>query len=275
MQPALKVSIRSYTSAAQSHTHSFFQVVLPSRGVLDIEIAGRGGRIDRDWVAVIGAGERHAFSASEEEANRFLVLDVSEPERASGTSELLGRLAEQRYLALTTAAHLLVGYAEQTVVCSNSPESDNGRLAALWLPLLLEALTPEPRPLDRAVRALARTTAYIDRFYDRPIRNSDLARVAGLGASRLHELFQEQLGTTPRRYVADLRLRRALVLLATTGLSVAEIAVRTGHADQSTLTRQLRRARGVTPAAYRRTAAQSAGHGGEIAYSTGESVKKS
>lgn len=275
MQPALKVSIRSYTSAAQAHTHSFFQIVLPSRGVLDIEIAGRGGRIDRDWAAVIGAGDRHAFSAAQEEANRFLVLDVSGPERAFGTSDLLGRLAEQRYLFLTPAAHHLVGYAEQTLACSKLTASDNSRLTALWLPLLLEALTPEPRPLGRAVRALARAKAYIDRFYDQPIRNSDLTRIAGLGASRLHELFQERLGTTPRRYAADLRLRRALVLLATTELSVAEIALRTGHADQSTLTRQLRRARGVTPAAFRRAAGQSVGRDGEIAYSTGENVKTS
>lgn len=258
MQAVLKAGMRSYTSLVQAHTHSFFQIVLPSQGMLDIEIAGRGGRIDRDWAAVIGAGDRHAFSANQE-ANRFIVLDISESEGASGTRDLLVRLAEQRYLLLTPAAHHLIGYAEQTFVHSKPTASDEGRLTALWLPLLLEALSPEPLPVGRSVRALARAKAYIDRFYDQPIRNSDLTRIAGLGSSRLHELFQEQLGTTPRRYVAGLRLRRALVLLATTGQSVAEIAARTGHADQSALTRHLRRAQGVTPAAYRRAARRSAG----------------
>ena len=93
----MRSGVRSYTSLVQAHTHSFFQIVLPFRGALDIEIAGRGGRIDRDWAAVIGAGDRHAFSANQE-ANRFLVLDVREPEGASRTSDLLGRLAEQRSL---------------------------------------------------------------------------------------------------------------------------------------------------------------------------------
>ena len=270
----LEAGIRSYTPRAQAHTHPFFQIVLPSRGALDIEIAGRNGRIDRDWAAVIGAGERHAFSAVAG-ANRFLVLDVGRPERMpADVPDLLARLAERRYLVLTPAAHQLVGYAEQTLACSRPAAAGEGRLTALWLPLLLEALSPEPSPASRPIRALARAKAFIDRFYDQPIRTADLTRIAGLGASRLHELFQEQLGTTPRRYLADLRLRHALALLATTRLSVAEIALRTGHADQSALTRQLRRARGVTPAAYRRAAGPPADAGAEFAYSGGETVKK-
>jgi transcriptional regulator GlxA family with amidase domain len=258
MQAVLKAGIRSYTSLVQAHAHSFFQIVLPSRGALDIEIAGQSGRIDRDWAAVIGVGDRHAFSAATE-GNQFFVLDVNEPERTSGTNDLLARLAERRYLVLTPAAHHLMGYAEQTFLYSKLTTSDGSRLTSLWLQLLLEALSPAPSPVGRPVRALARARAHIDRFYDQRIRTSDLSRIAGLSASRFHQLFQEQLGTTPRRYVADVRLRHALALLATTGLSIAEIAVRTGHADQSALTRHLRRARGVTPAAYRRTARLSAG----------------
>lgn len=275
MYTALNVGFRSYTSLVKAHTHSFFQIVLPSRGVLELEIAGRGGRVDQDCAAVIGAGDRHAFSATAG-TNRFLVLDVTEPERMSaGTANLLDSLSERRHVTLIPAAHYLIGYAEQTFACVQSDTPNNGRLASLWLELLLEALSPESRlKRDRPTRALARATAFIDRFYDQPIQMVDLTRIAGLGASRLYELFLERLETTPRGYLEDVRLRHALALLANTQLSIAEIAVRTGHADQSTLTRHLRRTRGITPAAYRRTWISRLAASGDVAHSAGETVKK-
>ena len=275
-QVALQAGFRSYTALVQAHKHPFFQIILPSRGVLDLEIDGRGGRIEGDRAAVIGTGDRHAYSAMTG-ANRFLVLDVFDPARMpadKNSRDLLEKLAERRYLALTPAAHSLVGYAEQTFACSGATAPDTSHLAALWLPLLLEALSPKARPADRAVQALARAKTFIDRFYDQPIRTPDLARIAGLGASRLHELFQVRLETTPHRYLMDVRLRRALALLETTQLSIAEIAARTGHADQSALTRHLRRSRGITPAAYRQALGPAAQASVETAHSCGESVKR-
>jgi AraC-like DNA-binding protein len=209
--------------------------VLLSRGVLELEIAGHGGRVDRDCAAVIGAGERHAFSAPTG-ANRFQVLDVavSELPLASSGSQL-GKLSERRYVNLTPAAHHLIGYAEQTFGSARSAKRDS-RLTSFWLELLLDALRPQSELTpDRPTRSLARAKAFIDRYFDQPINMANVVGVAGLGASRLYELFQEHLGTTPRGYLAEVRLRYALALLANTRLSIAEIAVRTGHEIRAVL----------------------------------------
>ncbi|MGD7350280.1 helix-turn-helix domain-containing protein, partial [Ralstonia pseudosolanacearum] len=48
------------------------------------------------------------------------------------------------------------------------------------------------------------------------------------------------------------RLGHALRLLERTALPIAEIAARTGYYDQSALTRHLKAAHGITPAAVRR-----------------------
>ncbi|WP_425995657.1 helix-turn-helix domain-containing protein [Caulobacter sp. DWR1-3-2b1] len=58
--------------------------------------------------------------------------------------------------------------------------------------------------------------------------------------------------------MADARLRAAQRLLSDTRLSIAEIAVRTGHWDQSALTRRMRGALGVTPGVWRKSRAESA-----------------
>lgn len=251
----LDVRFCSYSLQTQAHTHPYWQIVLPSRGVLELEIAGQHGRVDDDRAAVIGAGERHAFAAPEA-ANRFLVLDVPVTERPDSIQPLLTRLSERGYVGLTPAAHYLIGYAAQIAQNGHSLGTEDSRRTLLWLELLLEAMAEEDRvKTDSAARSLHRATVFIDRHYDQSITMADVARAAGLGASRLYELFQERLGITPRARLAQVRLRHAQALLARTALPIAEIAVRTGHADQSTLTRHLRRALGVTPAAYRRRAA--------------------
>lgn len=267
------ISFKTYSALTETHSHPFFQIVLPCYGMLELEIAGWGGRIDAGRAAIIGAGEAHAFSARPE-TNRFLVLDVEASTVASRSSrDLLDKLAERRYVTQLPGVHHLVAYAEQTAALG-WPTQDSTRHSSLWLDLLLEALKQESgRVRTRSNTTLTRATAFLNRSYERQVRMADLARAAGLGASRLYELFQLHLGTTPRNYLTDVRLRQALELLAHSNLSIAEIALRTGHADQSTLTRQLRRKHGITPAAYRRALLHST-QGGESAQNIGDSAKR-
>ena len=269
----LEVGFRSYASEGQAHTHAFFQVVLPSRGVLDIEIAGRGGRVDHTCAAFIGPGERHAFAAATGDENRFLVLDFASAD--SFPHSVLNGLVERRFLTLSPAAHHLIGYAEQHVASDAVLHRDESRRRLMWLELLLEALCESPPPSrSRAATTLSRAKAFIERSFDRPLDASDIARAAGISPSRLYELFQKHVGATPRQYLAQTRLRYALELLKSSRLSIAEIAASTGHADQSTLTRHMRSALGVTPAAHRRALAVNHATTGERARSAGESVKK-
>jgi AraC-like DNA-binding protein len=267
------ISFKTYSALTEAHAHPFFQLVLPCRGMLELEIAGRGGRIDAGRAAIIGAGEVHAFSARPQ-TNRFLVLDVEASTVASRSSrDLLEKLAERRYVTQLPGVHHLIAYAEGTAGLGWCAEA-NTRHGELWLDLLLEALSQESgRARTRSSTTLTRATAFLNRSYQRRVRMAELARAAGLGASRLYELFQVHLGTTPRNYLADIRLRQALDLLAHSNLSIAEIALRTGHADQSTLTRQLRRKHGITPAAYRRALLHTA-RGGESAQNIGDCAKR-
>jgi AraC-like DNA-binding protein len=240
--------------------------------VLDIEIGGRGGRVDYSWAAFIGPGERHAFAPEAGGANRFMVVDFASADCVSAhSSAFLHRLVERRFLTLSPAAHHLVGYAEQHLTCDRERDS---RWRSMWLELLLESLCePCSRLRDRAATALFEAKGFIERSFDQPIAATDIARAGGVSPSRLYELFQKHLGITPRRYLAQTRLRHALELLANTQLSLAEIAARTGHADQSTLTRHMRSALGVTPAAHRRSLRAGTGAGGERAHVAGDIVK--
>ncbi|EJN02660.1 helix-turn-helix transcriptional regulator [Herbaspirillum sp. YR522] len=83
-----------------------------------------------------------------------------------------------------------------------------------------------------------------------------MAAAAAISPSRLHEWFQAETSTSPRAWLAEVRVRHACDLLRQSTLPLAELAMRCGYTDQSALTHAMRRLRATTPGAYRRQHAQ-------------------
>jgi AraC-like DNA-binding protein len=87
-----------------------------------------------------------------------------------------------------------------------------------------------------------------------------LARFVNISPSRLHQLFKDETGTPPFRYLHLLRMERARELLETSYLSVKEVMVRVGVSDESHFVRAFKKSYGLTPARYRERFRN--GHGG-------------
>ena len=81
---------------------------------------------------------------------------------------------------------------------------------------------------------------------------TELAHLAGLSISQFSLRFRETTGQTPHQYVLAARVDRARELLVAGGHAPADVAVMTGFADQSHLTRHFRRLLGTTPGALQR-----------------------
>lgn len=82
---------------------------------------------------------------------------------------------------------------------------------------------------------------------------SDLAREAGVHAMHVAASFRKHFGCSVGEFLRTRRVERAADLLRRCGLSLAEVALRSGFSDQSHLTRLFKRTTGMTPAAYRKT----------------------
>ncbi|MBY8874682.1 helix-turn-helix transcriptional regulator [Micromonospora sp. PLK6-60] len=95
-----------------------------------------------------------------------------------------------------------------------------------------------PDPLGPRVAALLATGA--------PVATA--AAEVGLGPRLLHRRSQALFGYGPKTLARILRMRRALAL-ARTGVGLAEVAARTGYADQAHLTRDVRELAGAPPTA--------------------------
>jgi len=94
---------------------------------------------------------------------------------------------------------------------------------------------------------LQRVRDYVEAHLDEPIEVAALAAIAGRSPFHFTRLFTQSVGLTPHRYVVQRRLRRAVELVREGRSGLAEIAARTGFADQSHLSRWVRRVHGVAP----------------------------
>jgi AraC-like DNA-binding protein len=93
--------------------------------------------------------------------------------------------------------------------------------------------------------------ALAEEFLHKGWSPAKLAALVNLSPSRLHQLFKEETGEPPARYLRRLRMRRAGKLLETTHLSVKQVMAGVGLTDESHFVRDFKKTYGLTPARYR------------------------
>jgi len=104
--------------------------------------------------------------------------------------------------------------------------------------------------LDRDSR-VAEAARLLRRHPDRPWTLSSLAREVGMSRTLLAAAFRAEMGDSPMRQLARIRLNQAAHYLVTGGMSVEAIARRTGYASSASLSKAFKREFGISPGTYR------------------------
>jgi transcriptional regulator GlxA family with amidase domain len=113
----------------------------------------------------------------------------------------------------------------------------------------LEAQAADLQPIRELI-------AWISDHLDADLSVHALAKRAGMSDRNFSRVFSRQVGTTPARFVANLRLQAAKARLEATSENVETIASRAGFGDGEALRRRFR-SEGATPRSYRERAAVS------------------
>lgn len=246
LTPSFKVNLRSYAADSDEHIHSFSQLVLPLAGKLQMSIGGRDGYLQEGRAAFVASGTRH--SQAGEGVNRSLVLDLSDAEIAG---DFVERMSSRPFVMVTPAAYRLIGYMGLAL----QEGTARAEVAQHWVPLMLDALGGKsPRPVSRLTALMAMVETHPGQHWT----TESMAREACISVSRLHTLFRVELDLTPAAWLSQVRLQRVREWLLQTSRPIAELALAAGYSDQNALTRAMRKANGITPAALRRQAKDSA-----------------
>jgi AraC-like DNA-binding protein len=243
------------TRVVPPHWHEEYQLCLIEQGAGEL-ICGAARLGTPPWsLFVVHPGEVHSNRPTVDEGCTFRTMDVHPDLLRRAACDVSGRerglpsFPSPVFLEATLLRRFLLAHA-----LLERPAARLERDAALvsLLALLVERHAEEPIPPSLAEpdrRAPARVRDYLESHCAEEVRLADLARLAGLSPSHLNRVFRRAYGLAPHAYQIQARISRARGLLRA-GLSPAQVAARTGFADQSHFHRRFKTVVGVTPGAY-------------------------
>lgn len=234
----LLLDVRCYGEQNQVHTHDYHQLVLPVSGALELEIEGQYGQVNATHAAVITAGNRHVFSALQD--NQFIVADVP-----VAWANMLDTLPP--YLELSPALRSYIDFV--AIRIQQSPQSirTDEQILMLLLELMTEQLQSAPQ-IDKRV-SLARL--FLDEHIAEQVSLSQVAIAAHLSVRQLSDLFKLQLGLSPIQYLRQKRMAHAMWLLTHSNESIQWVAESVGYQSLSAFSDRFQKHFGNSPSHFR------------------------
>jgi AraC-like DNA-binding protein/quercetin dioxygenase-like cupin family protein len=236
--PAGGAFLIEHAAVSPDHAHRQGHLVHAASGVLSLTTEHGTWIAPATRLAWVPAGFVHRHRAHGRTDMRILYLDDTlAAELPSRPAVLVASPLAREAVLAATAGHARSAAATTHLVRVVVDEVT----AAPEQPLHL----PEPR--DPRLRETARL---VERDLATPLSLHEIAHATGVGARTLSRLFRSETGMGYRQWRLQLRVHRALVLLAA-GASVTDTAAACGWATTSQFIEQFTPLVGTTPGRYR------------------------
>jgi AraC-like DNA-binding protein len=223
-----------------AHAHAHWEFVYFLRGCGRVDTPGTTLHPQQYFLAAYPPGLSHAERADplEPEDTIFLGVDVPGAVPAEAPLLLSDPQGELRWLAEHLLAEYDAGGASPLALAYT--HAFLHLVARSWA----DARQGRPDVVEAAVQ-------YLHANYTRRVTLRELAGVGRVSPTHLAHRFTARLGVSPMRYLQGVRLEAGKRLLATTELSVQEVARHVGFDDPLYFSRVLKRAIGASPTGYR------------------------
>lgn len=239
---------RSHDAQAfRATAHEAYELAWVETGRLEYRVGKRRFTAGKGSVVVIPAGAEHSTSIIP--GLRAVSMHLS-TELVGGVAEALGPGHGRIDAGLATSGERLVKLG--TLL---EAEANGGPTSSLVIEALAEALAtqlvrgaPETpsRTRDPDPRIL-RAVQLAEDVRGEEIDVDDMARAAGMSRYHFSRRFKRIVGTSPYRYLLEVRLARAAELLRRRRLSVTEAAIEAGFSDFGRFAAHFKRSFGCKP----------------------------
>ena len=231
------LSIRSYSTKPVSHSHPFNQLVLPLRGVINIQVGRFNGKVAPGECVVVKCNEEHLFTANIEA--RFVVADMA---------FLPDNILSSQHIVFATndpLKHYL------TFVENQLENNVNSKLEQAMFDMFASLLAEQPL-LVKVDHRIATVISFIQQNIAENIQIKDLAASVFLSETQFKKVFKQQTGLAVMKYVTKQRMEKAQALLTHTDYPLQIIGEKVGYKDLSSFSRIFSQYFGLSPTKFKK-----------------------
>jgi AraC-like DNA-binding protein len=237
----------------ERHSHETFAIGVTASGVQSFRCRGAELNSVSGNIVAFNPDEPHDGHRGSDEAFAYTMLYI-DPSWVYGLLKD-GRGQARNHLRRPLITDPAAGHALRRAASALEQDGESLRADALLAGALLQLFSRHGDAGDASVEDLhspawlSRARDYIHAHFAENISGEELAGVVQVSRVHLSRSFAAAYGMPPHVYLNSVRVNAAKRLLLA-GLPLADVAVATGFADQSHLTRRFKGHTGMTPAAW-------------------------
>lgn len=252
----VRCEVNKPTAAYPLHRHDYFELELVRGGSVSHELNGVEVPLTVGDVIVLSPKDLHRFDAPHDvEICNVCIYYKDAP---SALQRLLSRVQLPRVGCLSgeVLSSAIACFERASAALNAGGEFEREIIIAGMLSLLVEVFSAT-KPLcgvrqRSGFEHVAEAMAYIAANLTSPVTLEEVAAHVHLTPSYFSRLFAEISGNGFARYLAEQRVEHARMLLATTEMSITDVAFASGFGSFCAFSRAFRGQTGMTPREFKR-----------------------